>query len=158
MKGKQTRVSTVARKALFLKSLGLTGGNISRACSLASISRTTISNYRLKESPAYDPVFRQQCDETLEAAIESLEEEARRRAFKGVAEPVFHQGKKIGTTQKYSDVLLIFLLKAHKPKMYRDNAKVSLDELDAEITRRLAAMAPGREEEITGAVASDSVN
>ncbi len=43
-----------------------------------------------------------------------------RRAFEGVEEPVFHQGKQCGTIRRYSDTLTIFLLKAHRPAKYRE--------------------------------------
>ena len=35
-------------------------------------------------------------------------------------EPVFYKGAKCGAVQKYSDLLLIFLLKARRPDMYRE--------------------------------------
>jgi len=62
-------------------------------------------------------------DEALEIATGSLELEARRRAQKGVLEPVYYKGKKVGAVRKYSDTLLIFLLKAHRPDKYRDNVR-----------------------------------
>jgi hypothetical protein len=40
-----------------------------------------------------------------------LEAEARRRAVQGWDEPVFHQGRKVGTIRKYSDRMLEILLK-----------------------------------------------
>ena len=45
-----------------------------------------------------------------------LEDEARRRAVDGVDEPVFQQGKQVGTIRKHSDTLLIFLLKGIRPQ------------------------------------------
>ena len=49
-----------------------------------------------------------------------LEEEAIRRACRGVNEPVFYRGKVCGAIQKYSDTLLIVLLKALAPAKYRE--------------------------------------
>jgi len=46
-----------------------------------------------------------------------------RRARDGVEEPIFHQGKNVGTVRKYSDTLLIFLLKSHKPERYNPPQK-----------------------------------
>ena len=54
-------------------------------------------------------------------ATETMEEEAYRRAVKGTAKPVYQGGSKVGTVQEYSDVLLIFMLKARHPHKYRDN-------------------------------------
>ena len=47
-----------------------------------------------------------------EDAIQQLELEARRRAFEGFDKPVFHAGEQCGLIRQYSDVLLMFLLKA----------------------------------------------
>lgn len=55
-----------------------------------------------------------------------LESEAQRRAVQGVKEPVFYQGEVIGHKVKYSDNLLMFLLKGKEPEQYRDNAKVEV--------------------------------
>jgi len=69
-------------------------------------------------------------------AVECLEPEVRHRAVEGVEEPVIYRGKlcyqkdldpetgemrttgKLLTTRRYSDTLLIFLLKAEKPDKY----------------------------------------
>lgn len=53
-------------------------------------------------------------------ATETMEQEAYRRAVQGTAKPVFHQGEQCGTVQEYSDVLLIFMLKARNPAKYRE--------------------------------------
>ena len=57
---------------------------------------------------------------------ELLEAEARRRTAIGVDEPVFYQGQVVGHIRKYSDNLLMFLLKAHWPEKFREN--VSIDQ------------------------------
>jgi len=59
-------------------------------------------------------------------ATEVLEQEAWRRARDGVAEPVYQHGKQIGTIQRYSDNLLMFLLRARAPERYRDRVDVSV--------------------------------
>ena len=41
-------------------------------------------------------------------------------------EPVFYQGQVVGHIRKYSDNLLMFLLKAHWPEKFREN--VSIDQ------------------------------
>ena len=65
-----------------------------------------------------NPEFKAQMDDAKEEACETLESEAMRRAMKGINEPVFHQGKQCGTITRYSDTLLIFLMKAAMPKKY----------------------------------------
>src|SRR5262249_22159554 len=72
-------------------------GNVTAAADLAGLCRT---NHYLwsPASPAYAEAFRA----AQEEAVERLEEEARRRAMAG------------------SDLLLIFLLKALRPEVYRE--------------------------------------
>jgi len=59
-------------------------------------------------------------------ATEVLEREAWRRANEGFAEPVYQHGKLVGTVQRYSDNLLMFLLRARAPERYRDRVDVSV--------------------------------
>ena len=58
--------------------------------------------------------------EAEEAVTEALEAEARRRAQFRVEEPVHYQGERVDTIRRYSDTLLIFLLKARRPETYRE--------------------------------------
>ena len=44
--------------------------------------------------------------------------------LKGTLKPVFYQEERCGEIREFSDVLLIFRLKALKPEMYRDNVKI----------------------------------
>ena len=60
----------------------------------------------------------------MEEARELLEAEARRRAAMGVEEPVFYKGQVVGHIRKYSDNLLMFLLKAHWPEKFRENLSI----------------------------------
>src|SRR6267142_3657277 len=112
----QHTVFTPERQARFIENLRLTGGNISKACEASNVSRPTAYTYRNTV-----PMFREAWDEALEASIEQLEQEARRRALEGVNEPVFYKGDVCGVIRKYSDTLAIFLLQAHRPEKYRDN-------------------------------------
>ena len=105
-------------KPLFLDTLRGTG-NVRLATSNADVARQVA--YRARDSSA---TFRADWDEALEEARELLEAEARRRAAIGVDEPVFYKGKVVGHIRKYSDNLLMFLLKAHWPEKFRDNYAV----------------------------------
>lgn len=142
----------------FLKALEKTG-NVSAACRKAKIDRKWAYVKRDQDS-----FFRELWDEALEIAVEALEEEARRRAKEGVPEyQYFDNGKKRKlVSRKYSDTLLIFLLKAHRPEKYRDNhhhehvippvtvrpdlSKLTVEEL--RLLRSLTAKASG--EAVTG--------
>ena len=72
-------------------------GNVSLSASGAGLGRTTV--YAAMRS---NDAVRERIEDAKDTAVERLEYEARRRAVAG------------------SDVLLIFLLKALKPAMYRD--------------------------------------
>lgn len=97
-------------------------GNISAAARKAKISRTAA--YKLYHDPIATD-FKQVWDDALEIATDDLELEARRRGQKGVLEPVYYQGEKVGQIRRYSDTLLIFLLKAHRPEKFRDNVDIT---------------------------------
>jgi len=58
--------------------------------------------------------------------MEALEDEAIRRGKDGIEEPVFYQGEVCGHVRKFSDVLLMFALKANRPEKFRDNASFNL--------------------------------
>jgi hypothetical protein len=55
-----------------------------------------------------------------QSALEEAEAELKTRAVDGWEEPVFHNGELCGTKRKYSDLCLIFLLKALDPAKYRE--------------------------------------
>jgi hypothetical protein len=71
-------------------------------------------------------------------ATEHMEAEARRRAMIGWDEPVFQKGQQVmmndgggnlvpARIRKYSDTLLIFLLKGRNPDKYADRQKTDVD-------------------------------
>lgn len=79
--------------------------------------------YRLRES---DPAFAAEWDQAKRIGAEALEDEARRRAHDGWDEPVHFQGQMVDTVRKFSDTLLIFLLKGAMPDKYRERSSVDL--------------------------------
>lgn len=110
-------------------------GNVRGACEAVQIGRRTV--YDLRES---DPAFAADWERAQEEAADLLEAEARRRALEGVEEPVFgglgygRGSGEIGRVRKYSDTLLIFLLKGAKPETYRERSetKHTFDPIDWE--------------------------
>lgn len=94
-------------------------GNITQAAEIADTARSNHYVW-LNDDPDYPAAFA----EADKQAIDKLEQEARRRAVHGVEEPVFHKGEICGTVQKYSDTLLIFLMKGANPVKYRENTHV----------------------------------
>ncbi|HEX6293424.1 MAG TPA: hypothetical protein VFZ66_29855 [Herpetosiphonaceae bacterium] len=109
-------------------------GNVSDAVAAAGVGRSTV--YEWREA---DPDFRQQWDDALDEAVDSLEREAWRRARDGVQEPVIgrvgrdQDGQIIGDDgnplyiRKYSDTLMTTLLKAHRPDKYRERVDANLN-------------------------------
>jgi hypothetical protein len=102
-------------RATFLGALEASG-NVSASARRAGVGRATVYRHRAGEAD-----FRESWDEALEVACDALEAEARRRALDGWDEPVFYEGKVCGHIRKYSDALIMFLLKAYRPQ-FRDHA------------------------------------
>jgi hypothetical protein len=91
-------------------------GNLTTAAKVAKVHRSTHNGW-MKTVQEYPALFNAARDQ----AVEVLEAEARRRAVEGIDEPVYQKGEQVGTVRKYSDVLLIFLLKGARPDVYRDS-------------------------------------
>lgn len=115
---------------IFLETLSECG-NVTHSCRKAGLNKRQA--YVL-----YDryPLFKAMWDEAAAIGAKALEDEARRRAYMGWEDPIIYQGRpqmvqeinsETGevtevplTVRKYSDTLLIFLLKGHYPEKYRD--------------------------------------
>lgn len=106
-------------------------GNVTQACRVARMDRTIV--YDLKKQ---DPNFALRMDVARQEAADVLEQEARRRAVRGVREPVYQGGKRVGFVQKYSDTLLIFLMKGADPEKYRERHQIN-GQVDSSITLTL---------------------
>lgn len=89
--------------------------------------------YLYKQREA-DPVFKAQWAEAYMIGNNALERAARKRGVDGWSEPVFHQGEVVGAVRKYSDSLLMFLMKARDPYKYCDRTRA------AQIEREIAEM------------------
>lgn len=105
---------TRARRALFLETLRATG-NVSEAARAAAVSRSRVYQVREGSEP-----FARAWEDAVCAVEDRIEAEALRRAVDGVEEPYYYQGKECGTVRKYSDQLLMFLLKTRCPERYGD--------------------------------------
>lgn len=112
-------IRTPKKEKAFLTALSQTC-NVQEACSVAGIARNSAYLWRKD-----DEQFAAKWNEARETGGDALEDEAVRRAKVGVEEPVYYQGAVCGTVRKYSDVLLIFLLKGAKPHKYADRQELS---------------------------------
>jgi len=95
------------KRELFVDLLARTGNFLAAAKALGHKNSTYFRRWYRK-----DKMFKIQCDEAMEAAVDRFEEEAIRRAVDGVQEPVYHQGKIVGYKTRYSDDLLKEILAA----------------------------------------------
>jgi len=96
-------------------------GNITAAARHVGVKRTTHYIW-LEKDKEYAAEFKK----AQRAARDALESEAIRRAVYGVDEPVHYKGERIDTIKKYSDTLLIVLLKGHYPEKYAERHKVQV--------------------------------
>lgn len=92
--------------------------NVSAAAKAVGYSRGHV--YFVRDQ---DPEFAKAWKEALDCGIDGAEGELYRRAVRGVVKKVFYQDKQIDTVREYSDTLLIFLLKSHKPDVYRETTR-----------------------------------
>jgi hypothetical protein len=107
-------------KPAFLKAFAETG-MVAAACKQAKVSRSYV--YEARQA---DPRFAQMWEDIEEATTDEMEREAYRRGVEGVDEPVFQGKELVGHVRKFSDTLLIFMLKARKPEKYRETTRHEL--------------------------------
>jgi hypothetical protein len=134
------RSDTLGWEKRFLACLA-TLGNVTEACKRAKVTVPNVLFHRRRSKR-----FANEYADAMDAAADLLELEARRRGVEGVQEPVFHNGKRAGewvdaegkpcpegtedatfipySVTKYSDTLLIFLLKGARPEKFRENFKL----------------------------------
>ena len=106
-----------AWQGAFIERLRATG-NVTLAATGAGVTRQHAYQTRNRNK-----TFRRRWDDALDQAVDLLDGEARRRAT-GIKRDIYYAGEVVGTENVYSDSLLMFLLKAHRPTLYRDNVKV----------------------------------
>lgn len=137
-KGEEAGTALNLNQRAFLAAYAVMG-NITQAAAVAKVHPDT-PRVNWKGQKTYDEAFAQ----AQETAADGLEQEARRRATEGVRRLKFHEGQaimfpcnegdpgaiKVGKDwmrlyeeHEYSDTLLIFLLKAARPKKFRESIK-----------------------------------
>ena len=114
-------------KRAFLEKYGKYG-NIGHCCDLVGVSRSTFYMWQ-EVDPAFSAAFHQ-----AEArAIETLEQEAWRRAIEGspYTRTSYYRGEPVGTDHKieYSDQLLTLLLRARAPERYREKVDLAVSQV-----------------------------
>ena len=141
---------TRERQKRFLEALAETGV-VSLAAAIAGTSRTRVYELRKKNA-----AFAKRWEDAEERAADALEAEAWRRAVAGVPEPLVSAGKMVRdddgqplAIRRYSDTLMIALLKARRPNQFKDRAVIEhdisdrlADRLEAARLRALSQLAP----------------
>lgn len=112
-----TPAQTDAKKAAFLAAFAECG-TIRGAKAASGVDDKTHYNW-LNVDPEYVKRF----EEAQRKSAKALEAEARRRAVEGWEEPVYQQGMLIGKKRRYSDTLLIFLMKGNDPAKFGDKVE-----------------------------------
>lgn len=95
-------------------------GMIKSAVQAAQIDRST--HYEWLKDPEYKSAF----EDAKTHVCDILEDAAFDRAVNGVSQPVFHQGLECGTTQEFSDGLMLRLLAGNMPNKYREKVSAEL--------------------------------
>lgn len=101
------------------------GWSISRSAWAAGITETTPYDWKNKslatldeETGRYKDDFCVRWAAAYETGVHSLEDEAFRRATKGVEKPVYQGGVLVGTVTEHSDTLMGLMLRGKAPKTY----------------------------------------
>lgn len=126
------------------------------------ISPSCFYNNVAKDNELVDVLQKAQADRDekfKQQRIEMLEQTALSRAIEGWDEPVYQGGQLIGVKRKFSDVLLMFMLKGLKPEVYKESANINVNnantvsnttvEFSPEQKRRIADVVKYREEFLT---------
>lgn len=121
---RRSPLSTAEKREKFLVAYRETG-NVTLSAQAAGVARSTHYK-RWTKGKAYRADF----EDARSEAADVLEREARRRAVSGTKEPVFYGGEICGHIRRYSDTLLIFLLKAARPEKYRERSNFNLNVAD----------------------------
>ena len=122
-----TMEQSVRARHAFLESYAR-WGNISYACEQAKVARTSVYHWQ-----EHDEAFALAMRAAGDTATERLEREAWRRATEGTPykRTSYWHGEPVGTDEKieYSDNLLMLLLRARRPDIYRERVDVAVSQI-----------------------------
>lgn len=104
-----------------------------------ALSASGLSRQQVAERVRDDRAFAARFLEAWEMGIDSVEDEAVRRAVLGWSEPIYNQGLYCGEVQKFSDTLLATLLKANRRK-YRGEDQAAQRGLSEETKTQLRSV------------------
>ncbi len=126
MRGRAAR--TPGAREAFLAALE-ESGNVTASATAAGLKRSTVYQWRSE-----DPEFAEAWDAALELGLDALEDEAIRRGKDGVESYVVSHGRivlgpdgKPLIERKYSDGLLLAILRARRREVWGDKQDVNLN-------------------------------
>ena len=117
---KYTEITPIVLTAIFA-ALAETG-RITQVCKDLRVNYPTY--HALKNA---DKDVNNRHDEAMKLAFSGMEDEVRRRAFRGVSKPVYQGGVLVGHIQEYSDRLAEFMIRAHKPEVYSPKTTAAVE-------------------------------
>jgi len=133
---RKTHVQVVRAKHAFLECYSQ-WANISYACQMSGVARQCVYDWQ-----EHDPIFALAFQQAEAAATERLEREAWRRATEGTPykRTSYWHGEPVGTDEKieFSDQLMLLLLRARKPDVYREKVDVNV----SQIVKAIAGVEP----------------
>jgi hypothetical protein len=116
-------------------------GTVELASKNVPISPHTVYNW-IKQDTEFAVSFNDIKPVAKQSYLGALEREAHRRAVEGILEGVFYKGVLVNHIRKFSDVLLIVLLKANAPEKYRENTDLAVHGKDGEPLQTFVFLLP----------------
>jgi len=117
----------------FLKNLE-TSCRVVHSCDLAGLDYSELLRRRRSDAKVDERFMA-----SYEIGLQALEDEATRRAFVGVEQPVFYKGEVCGSVLNYSDSLMQFLLKGGKPEKFKERTQNENTNFNVDLAERLEA-------------------
>lgn len=137
-------------KARFIEGLRLRGV-VGFAARASGVPRATAYEWR-----SNDEAFAKRWDEAKEDACDAMESEAYRRATKGTLKPVYQKGELVGHVREFSDALLALMLRAKRPREFRERHEFAFDPSSAPVTGVLLVPGTAKPEEWPAIVAANT--
>ncbi len=119
--GSQPASNNRLARQCFLSMLSKTG-NTSKACETSGLTRRQVMTLRERDR-AFDRAY----DDAMNDAADLLEAEAWRRALEGTEQPARDPAtKQVVLVRRYSDPLLMMLLRGCRPEKFRMHGRTSM--------------------------------
>jgi hypothetical protein len=96
--------------------------SLARACERAGVKMSQVTHLRSRY-----PELDRAISEAVDVGVGQAEAVAWKRAVEGVPKPVYWRGERVDEVMEASDRLLEFMLKAHKPEVYRPQSDLHVD-------------------------------